>query len=246
MTQPGHHPWYQSWFDTPWYHLLYRHRDYKEAEHFIDSICQYLAMPLNTVMLDLACGKGRHSIYLARKGYRVVGLDLSARNITEASQHANERLSFAVHDMRKVWKPAYFDVVFNLFTSFGYFDDKADDEAVMCSIHEMLKPGGLFVFDYLHSTHVQETHIPSEVQQHDNIRFSISRHINPEWIVKQIEFEAGGQAYSFYEKVRNYQPEELATMLQRSGFEIIRSFGNYRLDPLSADSPRCIFIGRKI
>ncbi len=246
MATPGDKAWYQSWFDTPWYHVLYKHRDFKEAESFIDNICQYLGLAANSVVLDLACGKGRHAIYLARKGFRVVGLDLSARNIAEATQHANDRLSFHIHDMRRLWKPAYFDVAFNLFTSFGYFEDKTDDEAVFQSVAAGLKPGGLFVFDYLHATHVQETHVPRESQFHEGIQFSISRHLSDAWIIKQIEFETGGQAYCFYEKVRNFSPEELATMLQRCGFEIIRSFGNYRLDPLSADSPRCIYVARRL
>jgi len=238
--------WYQSWFDTSWYHVLYKHRDFNEAELFIDNICQYLSLAKESVVLDLACGKGRHAIYLAKKGYEVVGLDLSARSITEASQSANDRLQFQIHDMRQLWKAAYFDVVFNLFTSFGYFEDQMDDEAVLKSIAAGLKQDGLFVFDYLHATHVQETHIARENQEHEGIVFSISRHLSEQWIVKQIEFVVDGQSYCFYEKVRNYTPEELATMLQRCGFTIIRSFGNYNLDPLSNDSPRCIYVARRL
>jgi SAM-dependent methyltransferase len=238
--------WYESWFDTSWYHILYKHRDFNEAELFIDNVCQYLALPSESVVLDLACGKGRHAFYLARKGFEVTGLDLSARSIAEASQSAHARLQFHIHDMREVYKADHFDVVFNLFTSFGYFEDKADDEAVLQSIAAGLKSRGLFVFDYLHVTHVLETHIASEKQVHEGITFSISRHLSESWIVKQIAFVAEEQSYCFYEKVRNYSPEELATMLQRCGFTIIRSFGNYRLDPLTAESPRCIYIARRL
>jgi SAM-dependent methyltransferase len=238
--------WYASWFDTPWYHLLYQHRDYKEAELFIDNICQYLALPEQSRVLDLACGKGRHAIYLAKKGYEVTGLDLSARNIAAAQISANERLHFAEHDMRAVYKNSHFDVVFNMFTSFGYFDDPQDDLKVLSAIHDSLKPGGIFVFDYLNNHFVSETHIPSEEQLIDGIHFQIARHISDSWIIKQIQFEIEGQAFSFYEKVRNYQPAELATLLHRSGFEILRSFGNYRLEPLSVDSPRCIYVARRV
>lgn len=238
--------WYASWFDTPWYHLLYQHRDYKEAELFIDNICQYLALPEQCRVLDLACGKGRHAIYLAQKGYEVTGLDLSARNIAEARLSANETLEFAEHDMRQVYKKNHFDVVFNMFTSFGYFDDKQDDWQVLKAIHAGLKPQGLFVFDYLNNHYVSETHIPSEEQTINDIRFQIARHISEDWIVKQIQFEIEGEHFSFYEKVRNYRPEELATLLHRSGFEILRSFGNYRLEPLSTDSPRCIYVARRV
>lgn len=237
--------WYASWFDTPYYHLLYKHRDEEEAASFIRSICQYLSLPAGSKALDLACGKGRHARVMAREGLEVTGLDLSPANIASARSLNEAGLHFELHDMREVWKAGYFDVVFNLFTSFGYFDDPADDMRVLRAIYKGLKPGGLFVFDYLHSSFVAETYVPREEKVIDDIHFYISRHITPEWIVKQINFEDGGESYRFFEQVRNHQPGDLAAMLEQSGFHILRQFGDYQLQAYEATSPRCIFVAQK-
>lgn len=236
--------WYSSWFDTPYYHLLYKNRDEEEARAFINLLCQYLNLPAGSLALDLACGKGRHAKVMAENGLNVTGLDLSPGSIAEANKMANDRLHFFEHDMREVWKPTYFDVAFNLFTSFGYFDDQQEDQQVLEAIRTGLKPGGLFVFDYLHTDFVAETHVPSEEKQVEDIHFSIARHITADWIIKQISFEDAGNSYRFFEKVRNYSPEQLAALLHKSGFEILRSFGNYALEAPQPDSPRCIFIAR--
>lgn len=236
--------WYSSWFDTPYYHLLYKNRDEQEARSFINLLCDYLNLPKKSLALDLACGRGRHAKVMAENGLHVTGLDLSSSSIAEARKMASNSLHFFEHDMREVWKPAYFDLTFNLFTSFGYFDDPKEDQQVLEAIRTGLKPGGLFVFDYLHTDFVAETHVPSEEKQVEDIQFSISRHITNEWIIKQISFEDAGNYYRFFEKVRNYSPEQLTALLHKSGFEILRTFGNYALEAPQPDSPRCIFIAR--
>lgn len=111
--------WFGQWFDSPYYHVLYQHRDHDEAEAFMDHLNDYFAFTAEDEVMDLACGKGRHSIYLNSKGLKVTGVDLSPQNIEAASAHTNERLHFHVHDMRKVFRQEAFDYVLNLFTSFG-------------------------------------------------------------------------------------------------------------------------------
>ena len=238
--------WYSSWFDTPYYHILYRHRDEDEAQTFISKTCAYLALKPGSMALDLACGKGRHARVMAQQGLQVIGLDLSPSSIKEASKSAGPNLSFHVHDMREVWRANHFDVVFNIFTSFGYFEDAAEDVKVIKAIHDSLKPGGLFVFDYLNAHFVEETFIPKEEKIEEDIRFFISRHITAEWVVKQISFTDKGMDYTFYEKVRNYNPEDLTYLLTNNGFEILRSFGDYDLGEPTEESPRCIFIARRL
>ena len=115
--------WYASWFDTPYYHILSKDRDYTEAQGFMDNLTNYLNIPEGGKILDLACGKGRHSVYLNSLGYDVTGVDLSEKSINHAKQFENETLKFNVHDMSKPY-PDTFDAVFNLFTSFGYFEDE--------------------------------------------------------------------------------------------------------------------------
>lgn len=244
-----HQAWYASWFDSPYYPLLYKHRDYAEAADFIDRICQYLQLEPGSKALDLACGRGRHALVMARQGLSVTGLDLSESSLIDArklaASHPALALRFARHDMREVYAQSAFDVVFNLFTSFGYFDEPADDKKVLDAIFTALRPGGLFVFDYLHAAYVEETHVPSEELEVDGVRFSVSRHITAAWIVKQIQVQDGDDAYRFFEKVRNYSPQQLEGLLQATGFSVLRKFGNYQLEPPSPESPRCLFICQK-
>jgi len=90
--------WYSSWFDTPYYHILYKERNYREAQIFMDNLTHYLNLPEKAKVLDLACGKGRHSIYLNQLGFNVLGADLSENSIAEASKNSNETLNFIFHE----------------------------------------------------------------------------------------------------------------------------------------------------
>ncbi len=244
-----HQAWYASWFDSPYYPLLYRHRDEAEAANFIAALCQYLQPEPGSTALDLACGRGRHALVMARQGLRVTGLDLSESSIREAQSlaeaHPALSLGFARHDMREIYETGAFDLVFNLFTSFGYFEDNNDDLRVLQAIWAALKPGGRFVFDFLHAPYVQETFVPNEDKELEGVHFAISRHITESWIVKQIMVNDGAHHYRFFEQVRHYQPEDLMALLKQAGFEIQRQFGNYQLEPHAQESPRCIFICQK-
>ena len=119
MSEDKHTEWFESWFDSPYYHVLYKNRDFSEAELFIDKLIQLIEPTKASRVLDLACGKGRHSIYLNKKGFDVTGIDLSEKSIACAKTAENETLHFYMHDMRKLFRTNYFDVVLNLFTSFG-------------------------------------------------------------------------------------------------------------------------------
>ena len=113
--------WFKDWFNSPYYHQLYKNRDLKEAELFIDKLVQHLKVSPGSRMLDVGCGKGRHCIQLAGKGFDVTGIDLSEESIEEALKYEQENLHFFTHDMRLPFWINYFDYAFNFFTSFGYF-----------------------------------------------------------------------------------------------------------------------------
>ncbi len=123
--------WYVEWFDTPYYHALYQHRDEHEAQTFIDALVAHLPTEASWHFLDLACGRGRHALYLHQKGYRVTGLDLSTRNIEYAQQYAESGLDFQQGDMREPFGEGRYDCILNLFTSFGYFS-RAEDNQRAC------------------------------------------------------------------------------------------------------------------
>lgn len=238
--------WFSSWFDTPYYHTLYKHRDHSEAALFIDNIVKHIALPPLANCWDLACGKGRHSIYLNQKGFRVVGTDLSQQSIQEASKSINDRLEFYQHDMRHLFRINYFDAVFNMFTSFGYFDHRQDDLNVFKAVSKSLKPNGVFVFDFLNAQYVKNNLIPVDSKTIEGITFNITKTIEGNTCVKSIDFIDQGQKFHFEERVklfnRNYF-EELAT---ECGMTELDVFGNYHLEKFNINlSPRLILVLQK-
>ncbi|MEQ9167479.1 MAG: class I SAM-dependent methyltransferase [Fulvivirga sp.] len=172
--------WFGEWFNSPYYHILYKNRDNAEARKFIDNLTAHLNITTGHQLMDLACGKGRHAIYLNKKGFEVTGLDLSEENIKYARQFANDRLHFEVHDMRLSYENQQFDFVFNLFTSFGYFETKKEHEAAVASVAQSLKPEGKFILDFLNPYTVIHHLIPEEIKTIDNIEFHITKDISPD------------------------------------------------------------------
>ncbi len=238
--------WFSSWFDTPYYHILYKNRDYAEASLFIDNITQFLKLKQNIVCWDLCCGKGRHSIYLNKKGYRVIGTDLSEQSICEANESANETLEFYQHDMRHLFRTNYFDAVFNLFTSFGYFEKREDDLHVFDSVQKALKSNGLFVFDYLNSEYVKGIIKAQDTIVMDGITFSISKKIENSTVIKSIDFTDKGKSFHFEERVKLFDKSYFEGLAKERNLTILNTFGNYQLQEFDVKtSPRLILVLQK-
>ena len=183
--------WFSTWFDTPYYHILYKNRNDEEAQTFMDNITHYLNMPENGTILDLACGKGRHSIYLNKLGYQVTGVDLSENSIAIAQESSNETLQFKTHDMREPMNETY-DAVFNLFTSFGYFDTHEDNIKTLKAIKESINEYGFGVIDFFNADFIIENLVAEETKGIDGITFHIKRSVEDKKIVKEIRFEDKG------------------------------------------------------
>jgi SAM-dependent methyltransferase len=238
--------WFESWFDTPYYHLLYSNRDYTEAENFITKLTEELQLPPSSKIIDLACGKGRHSVFLNKLGYDVLGLDLSRQSIEFDKQFETQTLLFNVHDMRNPIDADPMDAVFNLFTSFGYFDNESDDKKVFQSVYGILKPGGYFVLDYLNEEYVRKNLIPESTITRGNIDFKILKKIEGRHIVKDIRFEANGKSFHFFEKVKLHTLETINSYATDCGFERVKIWGDYQLNEFDREvSPRCINLFKK-
>ncbi|KUJ52454.1 class I SAM-dependent DNA methyltransferase [Chryseobacterium sp. JAH] len=238
--------WFESWFDTPYYHLLYSNRDYTEAENFITKLTQELQLPQSSKIIDLACGKGRHSVFLNKLGYDVLGLDLSQQSIEFDKQFENESLAFKVHDMRNPIDSEPVRAVFNLFTSFGYFDNETDDRNVFQSVYNVLKPEGFFVLDYLNEEFVTRTLVPETTIHREGIDFHISKKIEGRHIIKDIRFEINGEAKHFFEKVKLHTLETIENYASECGFERVKIWGDYQLNDFEKEiSPRCINLFKK-
>lgn len=238
--------WYKEWFDSPYYHSLYKYRDEKEAKNFIDRLIQYLHPPPKSRMLDLACGKGRYSIHLAEKGFEVVGLDLSVNSIKFARQFETDNLSFYTHDMRQIFRTNYFDYVFNIFTSFGYFKTEKEDLRTLKTISSGLKSNGYFILDYFNSKKVISGLPLEEVRTEDGIEFEIRKWLDSGRILKRIRVKDKGQSFEFLENVRAFSQEDFERLFSGAGLKIVKIFGDYQLNPFDENlSDRIILIARK-
>jgi SAM-dependent methyltransferase len=238
--------WYRSWFNSPYYHLLYQNRDETEAAAFIDQIMKYLKPAKDARFLDLACGKGRHSIYINKMGYDVTGADLSKTNIEYASAFSNEKLHFYVHDMRLPISLAKFDYVLNLFTSFGYFKNNDENISVLKASYQNLKSRGKILIDFLNVNVVSEALVPTEKKIIGDVSFNINRELKDGFITKFIHVHDGQNEYHYQEKVAALSKQDFSGMLSSVGFEILDIFGNYKLDQyVENKSPRLIIIARK-
>lgn len=238
--------WFASWFDTDYYHILYKNRDLSEAKAFVGNLCKNLSLPKGSELLDLACGKGRHSKTLHSLGYRVTGADLSENSIKTAKKGAPEGLEFIVHDMREVIPNRTFDAVFNIFTSFGYFDNSEDNERVIQSVHSMLRADGIFLIDFMNAEKVIKNLNPGTTINKDGIDFNISKRYDGTYIFKEIRFEDKGESFHFMERVQALNEKDFRSLLTNNGFEILRTFGDFDLHPFDVEhSDRLILVAKK-
>ncbi|MDG1219199.1 MAG: class I SAM-dependent methyltransferase [Flavobacteriaceae bacterium] len=233
---------YKSWFDTPFYHILYKNRDYKEAEMFTKKLMEFIKLPIKSKVLDLACGKGRHSINLNKMGYNVTGVDNSIESIKKASKYNSETLKFKVHDMRKPLGQK-FDLIVNFFTSFGYFDDFEDNLKTLDSIKSSLNKDGLAVIDFLNIKYLRNNLINENIEEIDGIKFYLNRSIKNGFLTKNISFKHEVNEYNFQEKVRSLDLDDFKSMFKQSKIEILHIFGDYKLNSFDINkSKRLIFV----
>ncbi len=245
--------WFETWFASPFYDVLYAHRDEKEAELFVETVLRELPLSAEAHILDLACGKGRHSFAFARKGAKVIGIDLTERFIREARQKAEKEklpVQFLVGDIRNFSFPEKFDLIFNGFTSFGYFENSEENLQVLQRVRKHLKSGGFFILDYLNSEKVSKevqggTKEEKDFSEH---RIFITKEILNGFVyknIKIIEKESGNLVEVFRERVRLFSREELRNLLQNAGLEVVKLWGNYKGEEFEKNSPRMIFVCQK-
>jgi SAM-dependent methyltransferase len=238
--------WFQHWFNSPYYHILYSKRNDEEAEFLIDNISAYLTPKADSRILDIACGRGRHSIYLNKKGYDVTGIDLSEQSIKYAQQFEQKNLHFLVHDMRKLFYINYFDIALNLFTSFGYFETEKEHVNALKGFRKCLKADGTLVLDYFNTEKIIKNLTHQETKTIDGIEFHLNKFVAEGKIIKHINFEHKLKAYAFEERVQAFLLTDFERMLTKSGFVITEKFGSYSLAPFDETySDRLILVCKK-
>jgi SAM-dependent methyltransferase len=241
-------PWFATWFDTPEYHRLYADRDLAEAERFVDALLRRLRPAPSARILDLGCGAGRHSRRVAAHDFDVTGFDLSANSIAQARAHVTRRLRFRRHDMRRSFGTGRYEIVLNLFTSFGYFDGEPEHVRVLNNIARALTPGGTLVLDYLNAAYADAHRVGDETRTMGSVRFRIARwttgtHLFKRLTVEHVERE---DAHTWVERVARFSVADFRRMLAGAGMMVEHVYGDYalgRFDPNS--SPRLILVARK-
>ena len=234
--------WFESWFDTNFYHELYKNRDEDEANNFIENLIDKLKLDPDSEVLDLACGKGRHALKMSDYFQKVTGIDLSKNSINIAKKFNKENLKFFTGDMRNFSLNKKFDFIFNLFTSFGYFENFNENSLVLDNCNKHLKKNGLIVIDYLNPEKVVNTLVKNEIKIINKTKYTISRKIENNFIIKDIYIN---NKEHFYEKVQLINLEMFNKILKKANFTIDQTFGNYQLDEYDKNSNRLIITALK-
>ena len=236
--------WFSDWFNSKYYHILYQNRNEKEAEQFLSKLQVFFRK--EDQILDIACGSGRHSIFLNSLGYQITGIDLSEKSIKAAKQKSDNKILFDVWDMRKSYKKEHFDVVLNLFTSFGYFDSEKEDVEAIQAISSNLKDNGILIIDFLNSEKVIANLVESEQKTLSEITFNINRKLEEGFILKNIQFTDMGKDFEFTEKVKALNLSDFTKLLNFAQLKISYIFGDYKLNKYSStDSDRLIIVAKK-
>ena len=248
--------WYRQWFNAD-YLSLYQNRDTAEAEEQAEFVAKSAPSADFNRVLDVGCGAGRHIAALARHGFTVNGVDLSAEllQVARGSLAWAEKSRLCRCDMRALpFSSGVFDIVVSLFTSFGYFDTDAEHQQVLNEWRRIVRPGGKVLLDYLNPVSAVPGLVPSEERTTETGSVLIRRSYNQ--VTKRIEKEihirprqdnsgvgSAGPDKIYRESVRLFTTEEIISLLTRAGFSTVSTFGDFKGNNLSAVSPRLILFG---
>ncbi len=241
--------WFRIWFSSPYYDILYYKRDKEEAVALIDKLTACLQIPERSFILDAACGKGRHSIALAAKGFNVTGIDICPSAITEAKKYETNNLHFYIHDIRLPFYINYFNYAFNFFTSFGYFKTMREHNDAMRTIAQSLTLNGVFIIDYLNVHFAEKNLKHKETIEQNDVLFDIEKWFDEKYFYKRIHVKDAAKNIDeiFTEQVEKFSLGDFTDMLSYQGLIVEHVFGDYDLNPYhEKNSPRMIIAAKKI
>jgi len=237
--------WYNSWFESPWYMRLYRHRTEVEAREAVDLLHRLAGVPKGSNVLDLCCGYGRHALALAEYGYKVTGLDNSHYLIDRARElYPHENVEYVVGDMRGPYPGAPYKAIANFFTSFGYFDTHEENQKVLEAVRSNLDVGGTFVMDFFNAVLLRQTLVSKDMKLIDGVTISIDRRIDEPFVRKTISINNPcSYEQEFEERVWLYDRDTLVEMFLKVGLQPTSIHGTYQGGAFKPNtSPRCIIV----
>jgi len=222
--------WFRDWFGSEEYLYVYQHRDDEDATKLLELILKQTNLTKQSSVLDAACGAGRHSIYLASKGFNVFGFDLSKTLLAKAKENAKKRSvenNFVCADLRNICFRKKFDLVINLFTSFGYFKNDEENFRFINNAYNLLNENGFYVLDYFNKNYLMEN-LTAENEKLINGKIIIEkRKVVNNRIIKEIQIKNGLEEQHFVESVRLYSKKDIDTEFMKIGFTPVLVFGDY-------------------
>lgn len=253
--------WYRDWFDSEAYEVVYRERNLDDARRLLGLVERAAQPEPGASVLDVACGRGRHSRLLAARGYRVTGIDLAPNAIGTARRRAESEaldVDFRVADMRDLPFESDFDGVVNLFTSFGYFETDAEHQAALDAMARALRPGGFLIQDFLNPDFVLDRLVPEDTRTTEAQGIGTVEIRQKRWVSgdgrrlnKRITlccFDHGTgepDEHTFTESVRLYRRADFETLHARAGLSVRQVFGDYDGGAFGPSSPRLILFSRR-
>lgn len=241
--------WFKDWFNTDEYLKVYQHRNEADAERHIDLILRNVSLSKNSKILDMACGAGRHAVILARKGFDVTGVDLSEKLISIAKKISikeNLNINFILSDIRSFNSDVKFDLVLNLFTSFGYFVSDEENFSVLKKAYDLLNEKGFFILDFFNSEFLVKNLVEYSRDKINSSEIIQERKILSNRVVKKITILNSDKSNHYEESVRSYNHSELSDLLTKIGFDIYKTFGDFDGSEFNnSTSPRVIFVCQK-
>ena len=241
--------WFKHWFNSKEYLNVYQHRDKKDARELLQLVLNNIDTENVRTVLDMAAGYGRHAEILSKKGFDVTAVDLSEMLLNIAINNAekeNLNIEFVHSDIRKFNPDKKFDLIINLFTSIGYFDEDEENFKVLNKAYNLLAENGYFILDYMNKNFVRNTLVPLSVDKTDDGTIIQNRYIKGDRIIKEIIIEREGKQNKYYESVRMFSYDELISIMQKIGFRVLKTFGDFLGNPFELEtSPRIIVISHK-
>jgi ubiquinone/menaquinone biosynthesis C-methylase UbiE len=241
--------WFKHWFNSEEYLKVYRHRDEKEAEDLVKLVLDNIDVSGVKNVLDMAAGSGRHAVIFAQEGFNITAVDLSENLLSIAKNNAvkkDVKIDYVHSDIRHFDPGVKYDLILNLFTSIGYFEEDEENYYILDKGYKLLQKNGFFVLDYFNNKFLENNLVPNTTDELDGSVITQNRFIDGERIIKEITIRKEGKVDKFVESVRMFSKDELVDMMQKIGFRIIRTFGDFKGNPFELESsPRIIIIAGK-
>jgi SAM-dependent methyltransferase len=248
MNVVSRQTWYQEWFNSPFYHKLYFDNNEEESLAFLHKLIQHTRPAHGSRILDINCGRGRHSQALASLGFNATGIDIAPDTIAIAGQAQSENPQFFTHDIRLPFWINYFDYAFNLFTRFGYYKTRREHDDAIRTIAGGLRPGGVLIIDYLNVHYAEQHIVHNEIKQIGFTTYDIQRWDDDTHFFKKITITDPSlqQPLTFTEKLVKFSLGDFTDTLSFQSMQVEEVFGDYSLSPYDIKkTPRLIIVARK-